>query len=284
MNRAAGRLRVSQSTLTRQMRALEQEIGGRLFERSTAGVALTAAGHALAQDVRPVLARFDAVLADARRLARGQSAQLRIGYLGSAAAEYLNPALAALRRTHREVKVKLLDLSPGEQIAALRSGDIDLALVGAAGALLAKEFYVRCVASLPVRAALADGHPLAGATRLKLAQLRGTPFVGAREADMPGHNRWIARICRRAGFRPTMVDDAESLTHALATVVAENAVALVPEYAQSTTVPGVVCRPLADAGLKWDLLVAWQRGTTTAAMRAVLDAIPTGDRRRTGGS
>lgn len=274
MNQAAERLRVSQSTLTRQMRALEHEIGGRLFERSTAGVALTAAGHALAQDVRPVLARFDVVLADARKLARGQSARLRIGYLGSAATEYLNPALAALRRTHPEVRAKLLDLSPGEQIAALRSGEIDLALIGSAGALLAKEFYVRRLASLPVLAALAESHPLAGAATLKVAQLRGTPFVGAREADMPGHNRWIAQICRRAGFRPTMVDDAESLTHALATVVAENAVALVPDYAKSTTVPGVVCRRLTDAGLKWDLLVAWQRGTTTAAMKVVLDAMP----------
>ncbi|MBV9559511.1 MAG: hypothetical protein JOY90_03470 [Bradyrhizobium sp.] len=51
--------------------------------------------------------------------------------------------MSALRRTHAEEKVKLLDLSPGEQIAALRKGEIDLALIGQEGAVLSSEFYVR---------------------------------------------------------------------------------------------------------------------------------------------
>ncbi|HEY9250034.1 MAG TPA: LysR family transcriptional regulator, partial [Rariglobus sp.] len=52
LNKAAERLRVSQSTLTRQMQSLEQEVGGALLERSPGGVALTATGHALAEKMR----------------------------------------------------------------------------------------------------------------------------------------------------------------------------------------------------------------------------------------
>lgn len=278
LSKAAERLRVSQSTLTRQMQALEHEIGGRLLERSTSGVALTATGHALFDRTKPVLAAFDAAIVEVKRSARGQSAMLRVGYLLSAAPDYLHPALAELRRLHPEVKVKLLDLSPGEQIAALRKGEIDLALIGNAGAFLSREFYVRRLAMLPVLVAMAESHPLAAQATVRLADLRREVFVGAPEADMPGHNRWVAQLCRLAGFKARFVQDADSLSHGLSTIVTENAVALMPDYAKKTPVPGVIFRPLRDTAAKWDLLVAWQRGRASIPVRALLDALPVGNR------
>src|SRR5688500_12743890 len=98
LNRAAARLRMSQPALSRQMQALEAEVGGRLLERSATGVSLTDAGHALAAKARKLLDDYDAALAEARRLARGQKDELRIGYLASAAQSLLTPALATLRR------------------------------------------------------------------------------------------------------------------------------------------------------------------------------------------
>jgi DNA-binding transcriptional LysR family regulator len=254
------------------MQALEHELGGSLLERRSTGVALTAAGNVLVEKVAPALAQLDAALGEARRLARGQSASLRIGYLMSAAPDYLNPALAALRRSHPEIKLKLLDLSPGEQIAALRRGEIDLALVGSAGAFLAREFYVRRLAAVPVFVALPEQHPLAAKSSVGLADLRGQLFVGATESDLPGHNRWIAQLCRRAGFRPRFVGDADSLSHGFSLVVGEGAVALLPNYSAKTHAPGVAFRPLRDAAAKWDLLVAWQRGKMSGPVRALLES------------
>jgi DNA-binding transcriptional LysR family regulator len=274
LNKAAERLRVSQSTLTRQMRALEAKVGGRLLERSATGVALTATGHTLLEGMRPVLAQFDAVFDATRKHARGQHGTLRVGYLMSAAAEYLHPALAATRRAHPDVKIKLLDLSPGEQIAALRKGEIDLALIGTAGSFLLREFFVRRLAALPVLVALAEHHPLAARDTLQIADLRRELFVGAPESDMPGHNAWVTQLGRRAGFRPRFIGDSDSLTHALATVVTEGAVGLMPDYTRRMTVPGVVFRPLRDRGVAWDLLVAWQRGKASAPLRALLEALP----------
>lgn len=274
LNKAAERLGVSQSTLTRQVHSLEAEAGGRLFERSTSGVALTAAGHALAAGMKPLLANLDRVLDETRKLARGKSAQLRVGYLASAAADYLHPALAALRKSTPNVKVKLVDLSPGEQLAALRAGRIDLALLGSCDATLVREFYVRRLASLPVMVAVSEGHRFSGRPWVNPADLRGELFVGAAEQDMPGYNRWVARLCRRAGFRPRFVEDAESLTHGLAMVVSDGAVSLLPEYTRTTNVPGVFFVPLRDPHAKWELLVAWQRGAMTAPVKAMLEALP----------
>ncbi|WP_245844284.1 LysR family transcriptional regulator [Nibricoccus aquaticus] len=274
LNKAAERLRVSQSTLTRQMHALEHDIGGALFERSSSGVALTATGHVLFDGMKPLLTKFDAALGEARKLARGQSASLRVGYISSAAQEYLNPALAALRRAHPEVKVKLLDQSPGEQLEALRQGEIDVALMGRAGATPEKEFYAKRLATLPLTVAVAETHPLAGQSTIALAELRGDLFVGANERDLPGHNRWITQICRKAGFRARFVEDAESLSHGLSLVVTEGAVSLIPEYAKKSGAPGVRFVPLKESALKWTLVVTWQRGRVSAPLRVLLDAMP----------
>jgi len=273
LNKAADRLRVSQSTLTRQMQALEQDVGGPLLERSPGGVVLTATGHALLDGIGPVLAKFDALLAGVRQRARGQSAELRIGYLMSAAADYLNPALAALRKAHPEVKVKMRDLSPGEQIAALRAGEIDVALVGYAGTFLEKEFYVQTLAALPVLVAMAEDNPLSKLAAVKPSDLRKAVFVGAAEADMPGHNQWVTRLCKRAGFRARFVQDADSLTHALSLSVTEGAVSLQPDYAGKIKVPGVVFRPLKDKAATCPLMVAWQRGKVSTPVRTLLDAL-----------
>ncbi|WP_414663154.1 LysR substrate-binding domain-containing protein [Horticoccus sp. 23ND18S-11] len=273
LNKAAERMRVSQSTLTRQMQTLEHEIGGRLLERGAGGVALTAAGHVLADGMRPVLGSFDRVIDATRKLACGKTSLLRVGYLMSAAADYLHPALAALRKAHPEVKVTLLDMSPGEQIRALRKGELDIALIGHAGTFLAREFFVRRLASLPVVVALSAHHALGAAPAVRLRDLKGEMFVGAPDSDMPGHNQWIRHLCRRAGFRPRFVQDADSLAHGLSTIVTEDAIGLMPAYATRHPVPGVVFRPLQDASAKWDLVVAWQRGKSSPPLRVMLDEL-----------
>jgi len=274
LNRAAEHLRVSQSTLTRQMHALEHEVGGSLFERSPSGVALTATGHGLLAGIKPVLEKFDAVMAETRKRARGQSSALSIGYMPSAAAEFLHPALSALRKKHPEIKVRLIDLSPGEQIEALRRGDLDLALIGDPGQFIGREFYVRKIASLPVLVALPESHAHADDKEVLLADLRNDHFVGALDSDLPGHNRWIMKLCRSAGFRPRFVGDAESLSHGLATVVSEGAVGLIPIFARNQRVPGVVFKPLQRCRAHWDLIVAWQRGKVADPVRLMLERLP----------
>ncbi len=271
LSKAAEQLHVSQSTLTRQVQALEAEIGGQLLDRGHRGAALTAAGHALLEGMRPVVAKADVVIAEARKLARGQSASLRIGYIMSAASTYLNPALAALRRARPEIKVRLVDLSPGAQIAALRRGELDVVVLGNLNAAIAREFFVRRIKTLPVVVALPETHALAAETGLALADLRKEMFVGADPKDVPGFNSWLTQLCRRAGFRPKFVEQAGSLTETLSLLLVEHAVTLLPGLVEESRVPGVAFRPLLTPAVTWDLQVAWQRGKITEPVRQLVD-------------
>lgn len=282
LSRAAEHLHVSQSTLTRQVQALEAEIGGQLLERGHRGVGLTAAGHALLSGMQPVVSKADAAIARARKLARGQSESLRVGYLMSAAGGYLNPALAALRRSRPETKVYLLDLSPGEQIEGLRKGELDVAILGNINAAVSREFFVRRIATLPVVVALPETHPRAAESSLALADLRDAVFVGADPEAIPGFNPWIGRLCRGAGFRPWFVEHARGLAHMLSLLVSENAVTLLPGLVSASKVPGVAFRPLKGSSVKWDLQVAWQRGKIADPVREFV-ALLTAKSRPAGG-
>lgn len=273
LNRAAARLRLSQPSLSRQMQALESEIGGRLLERSSSGVQLTDVGHALAERAVAVLAGYDTAMAEARRLARGQKEELRVGFLGSTARNYINPALAALRVRHPEIKVRLLDLSPGEQLEALRRGEIDVGLIGQEGSVASHDFYTRKLATLPVVAILPLDHPLAGRGKIRLEELKGERFVKAPERDMPGRDRWITQLCRQAGFRPKFAQEAESLSQKLSLVSGEGAVALDPAYLREIPAAGVAMVPISDTYATWDFLVVWQRGRTAAPTLVFLDAL-----------
>src|SRR5258708_3404706 len=125
LRRTAERMHISQSAITRQIQLLEHDLGGQILQRTPSGVRPTPGGHTLAGKVRLLLDDYDSVMAEVRRIVRGESDRLRIGYTATAVQEYLGPALAMLRRTYPKLKVKMLDQTPGEMIVALRRGEVD---------------------------------------------------------------------------------------------------------------------------------------------------------------
>src|SRR5260370_12929846 len=274
LHRAATRLSLSHSALSRQMQALEHELGGKLLERSSTGVQPTAGGYALATKTAALLASYDSAMLEVRHLVRGETEQLRIGYLASAFEEYLAPALEKLRQVHPRIKVKLFDLFPGEQITALRQGDIDIALTQEIGDLLGRDFYARELAVTESIVCLPAGHALASRKQVKITQLKNETFVCGTEDRVPGYRRRLAQICRNCGsFRPKLIDNSGDLASKLAMVANEDAIALLPGYMRRQASPGVVLVPIADARATWKLFVVWQRGKTAGPLLTLLDSL-----------
>jgi DNA-binding transcriptional LysR family regulator len=221
-----------------------------------------------------LLASYDSAMLEVRRLVRGQPDQLRIGYLGSVYEEYLAPGLKRLRQVYPQTKVKLLDLFPGEQITALRRGEIDVALTQEIGELLGRDFYVRELAMTESLVCLPAGHPLASRKQVKITELKNETFVCGTEDRVPGYRRRLAQICRNCGsFRPTLIDNSGDLSSKLAMVANEDAIALLPGYMRRQASPGVVIVPIADARATWKLFVVWQRGKTAGPLLTLLDAL-----------
>jgi DNA-binding transcriptional LysR family regulator len=276
LRRAADRLRISQSAITRQMQSIELDLGVRVLERKSAGVRPTSGGQALAKRAKTLLADYDSAMAEVRRLDRGESERLRIGYIASAVQEYLGPALAVLRRAYPGLKIKMLDQTPGEMIVALRQGDIDLALTLLGIDLLSRDFYTRKLATVRSVVVLPVSHRFAAERQVSLSQLKGETFVRGSNDVVPGYTQRIVQFCRKyGGFRPRLVtiDKATSLVESFALAANEEAISIQPAFISHLKVPNVVMVPIADAGATWDLFVVWQPGEIASPLRTLLSEL-----------
>src|ERR1700722_4318481 len=276
LRRAADRLRISQSAITRQMQSLEFDLGGRVLERTSAGVRPTNGGHALAERAKTLLSDYDSTMAEVRRLNRGESEQLLIGYIASAVQEYLGPALAVLRRVYPRLKVKMLDQSPGEMIIQLRKGKIDLALTLQGIDLLSRDFYARKLATVRSLVALPVSHRFATERQVSLSQLKGETFVRGSDDVVPGYTQRIVQLCRKyGGFRPRLgpIERADGLVETLALAANEEAISTQPAFISHLNVPNVVMVPIADAGATWDLFIVWKRGKIAGPLRTLLSEL-----------
>ena len=278
LRRAADRLRISQSAITRQMQSLELDLGGRVLERTSVGVRPTNGGYALAERAKTLLSDHDSTMAEVRRLVRGESERLRIGYIASAVQEYLGPALAVLRRAYPRLKVKMLDQTPGEMIIALRQGKIDLGLTLHGIDLLSRDFYARKLATVRSLVALPVSHRFATERQVSLSQLKGETFVRGSDDAVPGYAQRIVQFCRKyGGFRPHLAtfDQANGLVESLALAANEEAISIQPAFISHLKVPNVVMVPIADAGATWDLFIVWQRGKIASPLRTLLSELNT---------
>ena len=273
VNKAALRLGMTQPTVSRHIQSLEQELGGSLFERDSRGMRPTDLGFFVRDKLLPVLSEFDAAIVDINAFAQGRHYQIKIGYIGLAATKYLNPALAKLKKEYPDLKLVLHDLTPMEQLDALRKGNLDIAMIGQDMIDLAEDFYQRKAASLGVCVVLPLSHPLSDRMSFSLSELSSELFVGVAEDAVPGRNAWIRQICEQAGFTPRFIAKTNHVSETYTLVVSEGAVALLPDYLEGAPPPGAVHRRLEDPWATWDLYVLRQRGRGSDAVKRLFSLI-----------
>lgn len=273
VNRAARRLGVAQPTLSRHIQSLEQEMGGPLFDRGTKGMAPTDLGFFVRDRFKSLCAEIDMARADIRAFAQGRHYQLRIGYIGLAAAKYLNPALNELRKSFPDQKLLLFDQTPLQQLEGLRDGSLDVALVGQEAAALGDDFYQRRAAKLGVIAVLPEEHPLSGEQSVQLISLKGDSIIGVSDEAVPGRNQWIRDMCAKAGFKASILAHTKDVSETFTRIVSEGAVTFLPDYVTPNPPPGIRFVRISDKWAHWSLYVLRQRGRGSPAARKLVDFI-----------
>lgn len=265
--RAARALNISQPPLSRQIRALEEELGTALFARTKRSVQLTPAGAALLPEARRLLREADGLKAGALRLAAGEVGTLALGFISVAAYNLLPDLAPEFRRRHPGVKLVLQEATSDVLLTALRQAELDVGLVLPTADAPGLE-YVPLVHDTLIAALPAGSAPARGKGPLALASLAGEPFilfprqVGASLYDA------IVGACRRAGFAPRIEQEAIQMQTIVSLVAAGMGVALVPAALERMRRTGVVYRPLAERGAKVEIGIAWRAGDDAPVVRA----------------
>jgi DNA-binding transcriptional LysR family regulator len=198
--RAADRLHMSQSPLSRAIRELERELGVVLFVRTTRRVELTPAGSLLLERGRRALAEIDAAVADARRVARSGDGVLRIGY-GPFSGAAANRIVEVLRAERPDLSPRLEQEVTPDSLRRVGAHELAAALVMASPAA-ARRHAVRVDAlrDEPLLAALPPSHRYASAAAIPVAEFVAEPVLLPREPPGLMFNAWLRSVIRAHGF------------------------------------------------------------------------------------
>ena len=127
--RAAAALDIKQSTLSRRVRRLEEHLGVKLFERSSGGVHVTAAGGDVVRTARCLLEQMDRMVSSARSAGLGEAGNITIGICTSLSASKLRLILAGYIQASPHIEINIVERSRARLLDGLRSGDVDIVIV-----------------------------------------------------------------------------------------------------------------------------------------------------------
>jgi LysR family transcriptional regulator, benzoate and cis,cis-muconate-responsive activator of ben and cat genes len=243
--RAAQRLHLAQPGLSQQIQALEQQLGVKLFERTSRQVRLTTAGAVLLDEGRRLIAQAERVVDQVRRAGLGQVGRITVAAIGSATYDVIPRLLREHRRRYPDVEVVLREMSTPAQAKALRSGEIDvgfLRLPADVGDLVSRTVREERMALM-----LPGSHPLARLTEVPIRALEREPLILFPAAPRPSWADSVIAACREAGFEPVVAQEAMESATVVSFVAAEIGVAPIPEGLAVLARPGVVCRPITPA-------------------------------------
>src|SRR6266851_8484217 len=239
--RAANRLNLSQPALSRQIHALEGELGVVLFDRIGRRVQLTSQGEDLLRRSRRLLAEADSLGERARELKGGETGILRVAATPQVIENLLAPFLIHYRRRHPGVEVHLVEDGGARLLGRLERGEVHLTITPAG----ATRFEGRLLYPIHVIAALPSAHRLARRPLLEITELEGEPLMLPQRGF--GSREWFDIACDIAHIRPRVLLESAAPHTLVALAAADYAIAILPSNARVPS-DGVRAIPLVHRG------------------------------------
>ena len=261
------RLHTAQPSLSRQIRALEDEVGTQLIIRSVHGIELTAAGRAFLDHARLAVTQAEAAKEAARRAAQPAKPSLALGFLSGTEMDLLPKVMRILHDELPNIEVKLSsDYSP-RLADALMKGRLDAAFMRPephAGGLVYKR-----VRTEPLIVVFPRGHRLATRKAIRLREIKGEPFIKPSKTA-PTLRKIIEDSLKRSGLDTLANHEVHNLAHAFSMIASTRAVTLLPAYAKNYLPSSVESRPIKGDTPTVDLVVGYNKASTSDILKLFL--------------
>src|SRR6266436_2570474 len=245
--RTAELIHLSQPALSLQIKALEEEVGVRLFERNRRKTTLTAAGLAFRDDAAAALSQLEQAMRSARLAANGKLGLLRIGFISTVGSEIVPNIVRQFRELNPEVEFSLRAIPTADQVQMLESGSLDIGFfrlpIGGHSALEVVTVHrERFVLVVPA------SHKLATRKRVRLSEVSGQNFVLYERTYAPEFHDLIFGMLRDARIVPNISQTAAEISTLISLVDAHIGIAVLPASAVKYSVaPVIACEIVGPA-------------------------------------
>lgn len=266
--RAASKLFVTQSTLSKQIQALEAAVGGTLFERGRHGAKLTPLGLLLQREARGLLRSSDELATKMRRANAGMTGHLDIGF-GLSTLVVAPSLIAGFRATTPDSHITLNDLASREQHERLVDGRLDIGFCRAPEEADDLSF-------LPVieeQLALVIPHGIEAPCANALSTLNSIGFVALSPSRGPGLDAQVGAWCISARFKPRVVQHADDILTVHAVVAAGLGAAFLPWHGVEALGNRTSQRPLSGPASKWPVGICWRTADTNPLLRRFVEYV-----------
>ena len=256
---AADALDYTQSAVSKQVAALEREVGTQLVVREVRPVRLTAAGDALARHGRAVLEGLATAQAELEAIAALEAGRLRVGTYSSVGATLVVQAVAAFRKRHPGIQLTLVEAGRDKLVEDVRAGELDLAAVfdfPALGLRVDEGLESRHLLDEPHDLLLPPDHRLARKRKVAMADLRDEDWLFPTLGPDSPTQKLFAATCAAAGYEPRIVFRVNDCEMFQALVAAGVGVGFLPRLALHPVHPAVVIKSVAEAPRRRILAVA----------------------------
>lgn len=270
---------ISQTAITQQIHALEENVGAKLFDRNSRPVSLTPAGKAFLKEAREILGRMDVALARIREASTGLEGELRLGYTKGYEHGDLPKYLRGFHQEYPNVLLSCYRCDTDMLASGLLGGEYDVIFTWDSTNIRQEEAVeLRVVERVPLRVALYASHPLARRRELSRKDLKqeNILFMSPSGTGNSFGDAFYMSLYRRAGYQPNIVLRSNDMESILMMVAAEEGVSIVPEYTHPWEIgtENVVFVPLSGEEETEEILIAWRRDNENPALKRFLQKIP----------
>ena len=242
--RAAERLNISQPPLSRQIAALERDLGVVLLERTSKGVTLTAAGERLLVDAKNVLLLADQAKRNAVAVGQGEAGRLTVGFTMCAAYSVVPQLVRNFKKRFPRVELHLREMMPNTLKRDLSEGAVDAAINFPDDDV--ETFATHSLIREPLDLVLPDTHPLARTRAVAVERLADEPFLIVPRHQVAVLHDSIVQRCQASGFTPKLGLEVY-LQQTIINFVAEGlGVAFVPASMRRSQIKGATFKRVAD--------------------------------------
>ncbi|QIB36430.1 LysR family transcriptional regulator [Ancylobacter pratisalsi] len=262
--RAAERLAIDQSALSRRIRQMEELLGYQLIRRTTREVSLTAAGEIFHERTRLLGSTIQSAVHSARIAAEGKKGQLRVGYMSFAAIEAMPRVVHKFTRLYPEVDLTLKYIRTQGQKIDLARNDIDVGFM--LGPFTHPQFETQPISLEPLVAVLPMEHRLSTRESVTLEELARFPLVLGSMSEWDFFRPFVVDIFARAGISIEARYEISDAMGILGLVGSGIGVSVYSHGIVRFQPRTVVTKPIADASARIETLLVWNRAYRSHAL------------------